>query len=184
MPRPTALGVPCDICEKDEYWDNRESKKNAKAPDWVCANKECDGKDGFKFGRWEKNRDKWDPNFKKSEKKDEKPKGGRITGDDTTPDERGERVFSWAAYTYTYGKLLGAVVKAFKANEVPVEASAVQAAVATLLIQGDRTHVPLMLPRPVKKDEVAKPAHVPTTVGLCGECGQPKCDGTCLDLPF
>lgn len=143
MPKPIALDTPCEVCGKNEWWDNTTTKKSPKHPDYKCANKECKGKDGYPGSRW------------KPKPKDQ-PQGGRLTPDDTTPDERGERVFTWAAYTYTYSKLLGAVVSAFKAHDVPVDSSAVQAAVATLLIQGDRTHIPLMVPRPAKPEP--KPA--------------------------
>lgn len=159
MPRPTTLGVPCDICGKDEYWDNRESKKNAKAPDWVCASKECPGKDGYKFGRWERDRAKW------SQKPKDQSQGGRLTPDDTTPDERGERVFTWAAMTYTYSKLYTAVAKVVASHlpeGQPLDQNAVQAGVATLLIQGDRSHIPLMVPRPAKPEPKKVEREVPS----------------------
>lgn len=163
MPRPVAIGVPCDVCHKDEYWDNRENKKNAKAPDWSCANKECPGKDGYKFGRWERDRAKWDkkaPPVRPSPSPDA-PQGGRITGDDTTPDEQGKRVFTYEALTYTYSVLLRKTVEAFEKAKVPLDPNAVQAAVATLLIQGEKAHIPLLHPRKVEVVEKPKPKPVP-----------------------
>lgn len=165
MPKPVAIGVPCDICQQDSYWDNRENKKNPKAPDWSCATKECPGKDGYKFGRWEKDRAKWDPNFKKAvPAATPAPKGGRLTGDDTTPDERGENVASWEALCYTYGKLYKAVhgtVRSFIPSDLPVDHSVVQAGVATLLIQGEKARIPLLHPRKPTPEPVAAPPKKP-----------------------
>lgn len=159
MASKIALGVPCDHCGRDEYWDNRESKTNPKAPDYKCANKECkDPKSGYPFGRWEKDRAKWGKGTKAPAKNE--PEGGRITGDDTTPDERGEKVFSWAALTYTYGKLYAAVWKVMQQNDPngsTPDPQAVQAGVATLLIQGEKAHIPLLHPRPKPKEVVQAP---------------------------
>ena len=35
-------------------WDNRGNKKNAKAPDFRCKNKECKDDEGFTTGVWVK----------------------------------------------------------------------------------------------------------------------------------
>lgn len=146
MPKPIALDAPCEVCGENKWWDNTESKKSPKAPDFVCANKECAGKDGYKSGRWLP---------KGGKKVEKKPEGGRITPDDTTPDERGEKVFSWQALTYTYGKLYAAVCKTVVANfpeGTALDQNAIQAGVATLLIQGEKAHIPLLHPR--KKEPV------------------------------
>jgi hypothetical protein len=189
MASKIALGVPCDVCGQDEYWDNRVGKKNPKGPDYACANKECAGKDGFKFARWERDRSKWGAGIPKPassapvapQEPAGAPKGGRLTSDDTTPDERGERVFTWAALAYTYGVLTKAVVKGMlgaglgevvptgpDSSTVSLDQSAVQAGVATLLIQGEKAHIPLLSPRKVAKDEVARPAKVPEAVTESG----------------
>lgn len=179
MASKIALGVPCDHCGRDEYWDNRESKTNPKAPDYKCANKECkDPKSGYPFGRWEKDRSKWGKGAApaKAPVKAE-PQGGRITGDDTTPDERGEKVFSWPALTYTYGKLYKAVHGTMESvlggdegTVVVIDQQAIQAAVATLLIQGEKAHIPLLHPRPkvekVAPKQVAKESYAEMPEGL------------------
>ena len=47
-PRPEPAGAavgdnpPCPVCA-GKMWDNRESKKNPKAPDFKCRDKKCDG---------------------------------------------------------------------------------------------------------------------------------------------
>lgn len=144
MPKPIALDKPCEVCGKNEWWDNSATKKSPKAPDFACANKECAGKDGYKVGRWlPKGNAKAAPIATGGPA----PQGGRITPDDTTPDEQGKAVFTYEALAFTYGKLLGAVVKSFETNKVPLDPSALQAAVATLLIQGKDQHIPLLHPR-------------------------------------
>ena len=149
MPKPIQLDKPCEVCGKNEWWDNRATKKSAKMPDFKCANKECKTDSGYPNGRWLS--------------KDKEPKGGRITGDDTTPEERGEvkpSLHTWGNLSHTYGKLLKAVVHAMEEAGLPADAQAAQAGVATLLIQGDKNHIPY-LPVPVKKvtvkDVVKKP---------------------------
>lgn len=161
MPKPIPLETPCEVCGKNEWWDNRDSKKSKKAPDYACANKECAGKDGYKVGRWVK------------AAKDE-PKGGRLTGDDTTPQEKAAAAgYSWANLTHTYSKLMGAVVGAMKAHDVPLDPSAIQAGVATLLIQGEKMHLGLLkakvekvtvaqvLPKPEPKPKAESFAELP-----------------------
>lgn len=143
MPKPIQLDKPCEVCGENKWWDNTESKKSAKHPDFRCANKDCKGKDGYPGSRWL-------PKGGAPKGEVKEPQGGRITGDDTTPDERGEKVFSWEALTYTYGKLYEAVWKVVR-RETPddevVDQNAVQAGVATLLIQGEKAHIPLLHPR-------------------------------------
>jgi len=41
----TDLSAPPPVCPKcsGEMWDNRVGKRNPKAPDWKCKDKECDG---------------------------------------------------------------------------------------------------------------------------------------------
>ena len=40
---PESIEIPhCPKCSGD-MWDNRESKRNPRAPDFKCKNKECDG---------------------------------------------------------------------------------------------------------------------------------------------
>lgn len=162
MPKPIQLDEPCEVCGKNEWWDNRTSKKNAKAPDYACANKECAGKDGYKVGRWvKKGAQKPSP---APQEPAGAPKGGRLTPDDTTPDERGERVYTWQALTYTYSKLYEAVFKVVRAHtpeELHVDQNAVQAGVATLLIQGEKAHIPLLHPRKATKEDAAKPTPKP-----------------------
>ena len=41
-PSSQAAGPKCPVCE-GEMWDNRESKKNPRAPDYKCKTKECEG---------------------------------------------------------------------------------------------------------------------------------------------
>lgn len=41
QPQPQA-GPYCPKC-KGDMWDNRRSKRNPRAPDYRCKNKECDG---------------------------------------------------------------------------------------------------------------------------------------------
>lgn len=169
MPKPIQLDEPCEVCGKNEFWDNRASKKSPKAPDFRCANKECAGKDGYPVGRWL-------PKGQKPKEAHQEPagapKGGRLTPDDTTPDERGERVYTWQGLAHTYAVLTKAVVKGMldaglgevvlatddTPRMVKLDQSAVQAGVATLLIQGEKAHIPLLHPRKPAKDEVAKPA--------------------------
>lgn len=177
MASKIALGVPCDHCGRDEYWDNRESKQNPKAPDYKCANKECrDPKSGYPFGRWEKDRSKWGKAPQSAPVSRQEPagapKGGRLTPDDTTPDERGERVYTWEALCYTYGvlyaKVAQAMVKTFEEGTI-LDQSAIQAGVATLLIQGEKAHIPLLHPRKATKQDVQKPEPKPEPVGRMGQ---------------
>jgi hypothetical protein len=46
-------GIPpaCPQCG-GKVWDNRENKKNPKAPDWKCRDKECKDDKGFTTGGW------------------------------------------------------------------------------------------------------------------------------------
>lgn len=139
MPKPIQLPEPCENCGENKWWDNRESKKSPKHPDYKCANKECKGKDGYPTGRWAK--------------EEKKPQGGRLTPDDTTPQERAEGLgLSWANLTYTYGKLFTAVGAVMQREGFPMTSADVQAGVATLLIQGEKMHIPL-LKAPAKKPE-------------------------------
>jgi hypothetical protein len=48
-----AAGIPsaCPQCG-GKVWDNRENKKNPKAPDWKCRDKECKDDKGFTTGGW------------------------------------------------------------------------------------------------------------------------------------
>lgn len=173
-----ALGIPCEVCGTDQWYDNRQDKKHPKAPDYKCSGTGCKEESGYPVGRWEKNRAAWGKPKQgapvAAAVPPGAPKGGRLTGDDTTPDERGQRVFTWEAYCHTYAVLTKQVVRAMysaglgdKVEIAPgqfrivLDASAVQAGVATLLIQGDRNHTPLLNPRKVAKDEVAKPAKAP-----------------------
>ena len=43
--QPTAEATPIPTCPKcqGDMWDNRASKRNPRAPDFKCKNKECDG---------------------------------------------------------------------------------------------------------------------------------------------
>lgn len=168
MPKPIALDKPCEVCGENKWWDNTETKKSPKHPDFRCANKECKGKDGYPGSRWLP---------KGGAPKAKEPQGGRITPDDTTPDERGEKVFSWQALTYTYGKLYKAVHSTMETvlggddgTVVVIDQQAIQAAVATLLIQGEKAHIPLLHPRPkpvkVEPKQVAKESYAERPAGL------------------
>lgn len=42
MASATAVGVTCPKCD-GPMWDNRETKKNTRAPDYKCKNRGCDG---------------------------------------------------------------------------------------------------------------------------------------------
>lgn len=161
MPKPMTLDKPCEVCGKNEWWDNTQSKKSPKAPDYVCANKECAGKDGYKSGRWLPK-----GNAKSVATGGSNPQGGRLTPDDTTPDEQGQRVFTWEAFCYTYAVLTRKVVEAMEKAKLPVEPSAVQAGVATLLIQGEKAHIPLLHPRKVEVIEKPKPKEKPMPEGF------------------
>lgn len=168
-----ALGIPCEVCGSDQWYDNRNDKKNPKAPDYKCSGSGCKEESGYPVGRWEKNRAMWGKTAKPVQSAPPKPqepagapKGGRLTGDDTTPDERGERVYTWEAMIYTYGvlyrKVAETVIKTLGFQEGgTVDQNAVQAGVATLLIQGEKAHIPLLHPRKVTKQDVQKPAPKP-----------------------
>lgn len=41
MPNVDHVVEKCERCGHDKVWDNRNSKRNPKAPDFKCANKEC-----------------------------------------------------------------------------------------------------------------------------------------------
>lgn len=170
-----ALGIPCEVCGSDQWYDNRNDKKNPKAPDYKCSGSGCKEESGYPVGRWEKNRALWGKTAKPvqgapvpRQEPAGAPKGGRLTGDDTTPDEQGKRVYTWEALCYTYAVLHTKVFRAMRQTIGPeyiIDQNAVQAGVATLLIQGKDAHIPLLHPRKVSKDEVAKPApKVPTHI--------------------
>ena len=54
MARPVVLeGKKCPLCGGNEFWDNRSNKKNPKAPDFKCANKDCRDEKGFSGALWE-----------------------------------------------------------------------------------------------------------------------------------
>lgn len=40
----------CPACNQRGFWDNRENKKNPKAPDYKCKNKNCDVGNGYPCG--------------------------------------------------------------------------------------------------------------------------------------
>ena len=44
----------CPNCGGHEFWDNRVGKQNDKAPDFKCANRDCDTGKGYAWGAWEK----------------------------------------------------------------------------------------------------------------------------------
>ena len=51
-PAPEAVQIPaCPVCG-GEMWDNRASKKNAKAPDFRCKDKGCKDDKGYTPGLW------------------------------------------------------------------------------------------------------------------------------------
>jgi hypothetical protein len=46
-----AIPSACPQCG-GKVWDNRDNKKNPKAPDWKCRDKECKDDKGFTTGGW------------------------------------------------------------------------------------------------------------------------------------
>lgn len=40
---PTTYEVTCPKCGAGNMWDNRDSKRNPKAPDYRCRDRDCDG---------------------------------------------------------------------------------------------------------------------------------------------
>lgn len=53
MPKPVVLAdKECPLCGGNEFWDNRTSKKNPKAPDYKCANKDCRDEKGYAGAIW------------------------------------------------------------------------------------------------------------------------------------
>lgn len=178
MANKIALGSPCSVCGQDSWWDNRVGRSNPKAPEYKCGTRDCkDPATGYPPGRWERDRAKWGNISPQNappapQEPTGAPKGGRITPDDTTPDERGERVYTWTALAHTYGILTRAVVKGMLGaglgevveggaegpRQIILDQSAVQAGVATLLIQGEKAHIPLLHPRKATVQDVQKPA--------------------------
>ena len=178
MPSPITLDRPCPVCGGHKFWDNSETKKSPKHPDYKCANKECRDEKGYAGALWKPKEEQKAP--QKPQEPAGAPKGGRLTPDDTTPDERGERVYTWEALCYTYGKLYASVHKTMnegKKRESEIEGpfyhavdeSAIQAAVATLLIQGKDAHIPLLHPRKAVKEDVVKPAKPPVPEHIAEE---------------
>lgn len=52
-PKASEGSIPskCPKCG-GKVWDNRENKKNPKAPDWKCRDNDCKGDDGYVTGGW------------------------------------------------------------------------------------------------------------------------------------
>jgi hypothetical protein len=48
---PPGIPAACPKCN-GKVWDNRENKKNPKAPDWKCRDKACVDEKGFTTGGW------------------------------------------------------------------------------------------------------------------------------------
>ena len=53
MPKPITLERSCPVCDGNEFWDNRLTKKTPKHPDYKCSNKECKNEDGYPGALWE-----------------------------------------------------------------------------------------------------------------------------------
>jgi hypothetical protein len=47
----------CPECDGTKFWDNRQSKRSEKDPDFRCANQDCDAGKGYPFAVWEPKED-------------------------------------------------------------------------------------------------------------------------------
>ena len=136
MARPN--GPPCPKCGKPS-WDNRNNKRNPKAPDFKCAESCTDDKNPELTYGW------WDDDDKPA--KGGKPSGKPAAKPAAAPNGHGvtDRG-TWATFARTYQRCRDVALASWKG----VDGVDLVAATATLFIQAERMGLAVE-PEPVKK---------------------------------
>ena len=130
----TTIAVPaCPRCE-GPMWDNRQDKKNPKAPDFKCKKKDCLDDAGYVTALWVKDLVKQNGNAAPAAQKVAHSAGPRIPAiDDEHPAMPHEKMDTLcAAYTIAY-KHAAHLAKAEFGNDA--SDAAVAAMAATIFIQ-------------------------------------------------
>lgn len=133
--------MDCPKCGKADMWDNRETKKNPKAPDYKCRDANCDGV-------------VWPPKGGKAAIKATKPApvgrdmGPHVPGlDDGDPGPYEDVVAkhatpasekSTAIYLTAMKFVIDTVVPVWEAGKIPYTADSINAATATIMIDYQR----------------------------------------------